>query len=98
MKADCFVLFTENYFSITYGHLFPFFLNKTKVCTQFYGLKLVIETKKLIMKKGNMILNYIFIETNNYLFIITWIAQNSYTGITFYFVVGFYFENWGMSF
>lgn len=41
------------------------------------------------MKNGNTILNYNFIESNNYLsIIITLMPQNSYTAIIFCFVVG----------
>lgn len=66
-----------------------FFLNKTRAYIKLYGLKLIIESKKLIMKNDIiMIWNYIFIETNNYLFIIIWMLKNSYTDIIFCFAVG----------
>lgn len=73
---------------LLYDYLWPP-LNKTRAYIKLYGLKLIIETKQLIIKNDViMILNYIFIETNNYLFIITWMPQNSYTDIIFCFAVG----------
>lgn len=73
------------YWKLLYDYLWPpFFFKQNQSLYKFVWF----ETKKLIMKNGNTILNYIFIGTNNYLFIITWMPQNSYTYILFWSVVG----------